>query len=116
MSEAEILEMTYFDRVTIDGKIKYKKTNGATAFKDGPKVKDIKCAISKKDFTVGEQTDITNNLSYRVVMFCSPKIDIVAGDSVKVTLESGIEKSYTAGEPFYYSSHLEVPLIIRKRN
>ncbi|EJO5347144.1 hypothetical protein NRP93_001217 [Clostridium botulinum] len=116
MNEVEILEMTYFDKATISGKIKCKKSNGATTFKDGPKAKDIKCSISKKELPVGEQTDITNNLSYKVVMFCNPKTDILAGDKVKVILESGIEKTYTAGEPFYYSSHLEVPLVIRKRN
>lgn len=116
MSEAEILEMTYFDKATINGKIKYKKPNGATAFKDGIKARDINCSISKKDLAVGEQTDTINKLIYKEVMFCNPKINIVAGDNIKVTLECGEIQHYEAGKPFYYSSHLEVPLITRNRN
>lgn len=115
MIDAEILELTYFDKATISGKVKYKKSNGATAFKDGVKAENIKCAISKKDLSVGEQIDTTNNLIYKEVMFCNPKTDIIAGDNVVVTLECGIKKSYVAGEPFYYSSHLEVPLVVRKK-
>lgn len=116
MTEAEVLEMTYFDKATIRGKLKYKKSNGTTAFiDDAIKAENIKCAISKKDLPIGEQTDTTNNLSYKVVMFCNSNIDVIVGDKVDVVLESGVNKLYVAGEPFYYKSHLEVPLSVRTR-
>jgi hypothetical protein len=49
-------------------------------------------------------------------MFCRPDTNIAAGDDVQVTFESGLKKNYIAGEPFPYSSHLEVPLTRKDRN
>ncbi len=111
MTEAEILELTYFDKATISGQTEYKKPNGATGFKSGIKVENVKCAVSKKDVSNVNQTDTTNNIQYNVIMFCSPDTPIIAGDDVEITFQSGLKRKYEAGEFFSYSSHLEVPLL-----
>ncbi|AWI04058.1 hypothetical protein [Clostridium drakei] len=111
MTEAEILELTYFDKAAIYGQIEYKKFNGAKAFKSGMKAENVKCAISKKDTSNVNQTDITNNIRYNVLMFCSTDTPITAGDDVEIIFENGIKRKYEAGEFFPYLSHLEVPLL-----
>lgn len=116
MSEAEILALTYFDKATISGQVPYTKPNGATAFKLGIKAEDINCAVSKKDVANVNQTDTTNNIQYNSIMFCDPEISIVSGDDVEVTFENGIKRKYEAGEPFYYASHLEVPLLRKEKS
>lgn len=111
MTEAEILETTYFDKAIIYGQVEYKKSNGATAFKQGIKAENIKCAISKKEVSNVNQTDTTNNIEYNLVMFCAPDTLIIAGDDVEVTFPNGLKRKYEAGEYFPYESHLEVPLL-----
>lgn len=111
ITEAEILEMTYFDKATIYGQTEYKKLNGATAFKQGIKAENIKCAVSKKDINNVNQTDTTNNIEYNLVMFCPPDTPIIAGDDVEVTFPNELKRKYEAGECFLYESHLEVPLL-----
>lgn len=116
MSEADILALTYFDKATISGQVAYIKPNGATAFKPGIKAEDISCAVSKKDVANVNQTDTTNNIQYNSILFCTPDIPIVSGDDVEVTFQNGIKKKYEAGEPFYYASHLEVPLLRKEKS
>lgn len=116
MSEAEILSLTYFDKVTISGQVPYTKPNGATAFKPGIKVEDISCAVSKKDVANVNQTDTTNNIQYNSILFCAPDTPIASGDNVEVTFENGTKRKYEAGEPFYYVSHLEVPLLRKEKS
>ncbi|WP_333861746.1 hypothetical protein [Clostridium sp.] len=116
MDEAALLELTYFDKATISGQIPYTKPNGAIAFKNGIKAESVKCAISKKEPQILGETETVANIKYTVVMFCRPDTNIAAGDDVQVTFESGLKKNYIAGEPFPYSSHLEVPLTRKDRN
>ncbi|MEA5008234.1 ABC transporter ATP-binding protein [Clostridium tyrobutyricum] len=116
MNEVDILALTYFDKATISGQVPYTKPNGATAFKSGIKVENISCAISKKDVANPNQTDTTNNIQYNSVLFCTPDTPIVSGDDVEVTFENGINRKYEAGEPFYYASHLEVPLLRKEKS
>ncbi|UZQ49856.1 ABC transporter ATP-binding protein [Clostridium kluyveri] len=116
MSEAEILSLTYFDKVTISGQVPYTKPNGATAFKPGIRAEDISCAVSKKDVASVNQTDTTNNILYDSILFCFPDVPIVSGDDVEVTFQNGMKRKYEAGEPFYYASHLEVPLLRKEKS
>ncbi|AZV57929.1 hypothetical protein [Clostridium sp. AWRP] len=116
MAEADILSLTYFDRATVKGEVKYKKENGALAFKLETKVENMKCAVSRKDAANVNQTNTINNIQYNSIMFCAPDSPIVSGDYVQVMLENGVMREYEAGEPFYYKSHLEVPLFRKEKS
>ncbi|KNF10062.1 hypothetical protein CLPU_1c02270 [Gottschalkia purinilytica] len=116
MSEdANLLEETYLDRATIIRKVKYRKANGSIGFKDEIKSQDVKCKISKREVIATTQTDTTNIAKYLVDMVCDSNVDIQGGDKVEITFFNDIKRSYFAGEPFFYTTHLEVPLERKER-
>ena len=87
--DAQILETTYFDICTIKRKEKAKDPNtGVTTTKEVTISKDVKCALSKKDSQVMNQTEV-GNLSYTHLLFVGPNTDILAGDIVDVTSTNG---------------------------
>lgn len=112
--DAQILETTYFDICTIKRKEKAKDPNtGVTTTKEVTILKDVKCALSKKDSQVMNQAEV-GNLSYTHLLFVGPNIDILAGDTVDVT-SFGITETFIASKPFKYSSHKEVYLALKER-
>jgi hypothetical protein len=114
MIDAQILETTYFDICTIKRKEKAKDPEtGVTITKEVTISKDIRCALSKKDSQVMNQTEV-GSLSYTHLLFTGPNVDILAGDSVDVT-SFGITETFIASKPFRYSSHKEVYLTLKER-
>ncbi|KNF07166.1 hypothetical protein CLPU_22c00180 [Gottschalkia purinilytica] len=111
IDEVSILETTYWDKCTIKRYGPYKKPNGATATGEYPVYENIKCAVSKKSTGTIIQTDTTNQARYELCLFIRPDIDIKLGDKIEVTYQNNREDKFKAGEPFYYSSHAEIPLI-----
>lgn len=112
MNEIEILESTYFDTAKI---IRYKEVetiSGITRLEE-IEICDIKCALSKGNSQIGyvirQDQDINYHISYNLVMFCNPTINIKPGDKVIIN-QMGRDLEYIAGEPFKYPSHQEVPL------
>ena len=69
---------------------------------------DIKCHCSQQQSKTKQ--DITNNIDYVVKLFTMPSFDILAGDVIEVTFENKQKRTYKAGEPLWYLSHIEVPL------
>lgn len=112
--DAQILETTYFDICTIKRKEKIKDPDtGITTTIEVVKEKDVKCALSKKDSQIMNQTEV-GNLSYTHLLFIGPNTDILAGDSVEVT-SFDITDIFIASKPFRYSSHKEVYLTLKER-
>lgn len=107
MTDAEILESTYFDRCNIKRKEKRKNPNtGVTETVDIVIAENVKCALSKSDNQVMSGEGV-GNLSFNHKLFLNPNVDIKEGDTVEVTVMGKIS-IYLASKPFYYSSHAEV--------
>lgn len=112
--EQKILESTYFHTAKITGLKEVIKEWGETVLEDGLIIDNVKCALSqdKRSFntnTIQAQQETT--ISYSAKLFCNPNVSIRAGDKIEVTLENGVVRGFIAGEPFYYPSHQEIPLI-----
>lgn len=99
----------YEDRAKISGYTEVKKPSGETRLEHGLKYEDIPCRISRRGLATNGQTETKNNIMYEITLFIAPEIKIKQGDVIDVT-GRGITRTYTAGEPFVYSSHQEVSL------
>ena len=114
MTDAELLESTYFDRCNIKRKEKIKNPNtGVTETVDVIIAEDIKCALSKSDNQVMSGEGV-GNLSFNHKLFLNPSIEIKEGDTVEVTVMGKIS-IYLASKPFFYSSHSETLLSYKER-
>lgn len=114
MSEAEILEMTYFDRCTIKRKAKVKNEDtGVTSTELKVIAESVKCALSKKDTPI-VSSDGVGKLVFTHQLFINPNADLKEGDIVEVT-SMGKISTYLASKPFYYPSHLIAPITIKER-
>lgn len=111
MLEQLIIESTYKELATIKGTRAVLKEWKETVLEEITIATDIKCGISQKSSSFNtSQNELENNIKYPVKMFCSPDVEIKAGDEVIITFENGTTRTYNAGEPLYYISHLETPL------
>ena len=114
MTDAEILESTYFDRCNIKRKEKIKNPNtGITETVDMVIAENVKCALSKSDNQVMSGEGV-GNLSFNHKLFLNPSIDIKEGDTIEVN-RMGKISIYLASKPFYYPSHIEVIVIYKER-
>ena len=114
MTDAEILESTYFDRCNIKRKEKIKNPNtGVTETVDMVIAENVKCALSKSDNQVMSGEGV-GNLSFNHKLFLNPSIDIKEGDTVEVD-RMGKISIYLASKPFCYPSHIEVIVIYKER-
>ena len=114
MTDAELLESTYFDRCNIKRKEKRKNPNtGVTETVEEIIAENVKCALSKSDNQVMSGEGV-GNLSFNHKLFLNPSIDIKEGDTVEVN-RMGKISIYLASKPFYYPSHIEVIVIYKER-
>ena len=114
MTDAELLESTYFDRCNIKRKEKIKNPNtGVTETIEIIIAENIKCALSKSDNQVMSGEGV-GNLSFYHKLFLNPSIDIKEGDTVEVN-RMGKISIYLASKPFYYKTHSETLLSYKER-
>ena len=114
MTDAEILESTYFDRCNIKRKEKIKNPNtGVTETVEKIIAENVKCALSKKDVPV-MTSDGVGKLAFSHLLFLNPNVDIKEGDTVEVN-RMGKISIYLASKPFFYSSHSETLLSYKER-
>lgn len=71
--------------------------------------KAIPCFLSQKSLASNRQTEPHNRIQYEVKLFLSPDVSIQQGDELHVA-RNGLTLTYTAGEPFRYTSHQEISL------
>lgn len=87
-----------------------KKASGETKLGQPQVIHESKpCRLSQKALSVNSQTEAANNVAYETKLFIEPELEIKQGDTITVT-HYGRTQSYTAGEPFIYSSHQEISL------
>lgn len=114
MTEAEILEMTYFDICTIKRKVKIEnEETGVTSSELKIIAENVKCALSKKDAPI-ISSDGVGKIVYTNQLFTNPNIDIQEGDILDV-VSMGNTTTYLASKPFPYPSHKITPVTERKR-
>lgn len=115
MTHADILATQYTHSMDIRGWVEYEKPNGATDSDERQKATAVPCSLSVSTSRNTNQTDAQNDIVYDSMIFCRPEVDVQAGDTLTVTLENGVQRTFTAGEPMYYPSHLEVPVTRKEK-
>lgn len=117
MTEADILETTYKDRVTVYRAFKDTLPSGESVFKGGLDGKvvyeDVKCALSKHKSGELQRSNSTAKTEPRFCLFTRPEIDIQTGDFLVILhLEEKIET--VAGFPERMESHNNIPIKLDK--
>lgn len=116
MSEADILAATYEDScsvyrpisVVVDGKTTFKKG------REGQQVyASIPCALSSAAGGDLVQTPSVASVPTKYTLFTRPEVDIQPNDWLEVD-QRGKRYELLAGLPDRFSSHNEVPLLLRK--
>ncbi len=117
MTDAEILEMTFFDTATCIRKVKVKdKNTGVSKFEDVIIFENMKCALSKKEQAAPLLDGEVGSIVSTHKLFINPLADIQLGDNLVVTNGMGQKCIYLASEPFYYQSHREIPVTKKVRS
>ncbi|AMA72925.1 ABC transporter ATP-binding protein [Aneurinibacillus thermoaerophilus] len=115
MTPADILATRYTHSMDIWGWVEYEKPNGETVNEERQKAVAVPCRLSVSVARNANQTDGANEILYDSLIFCRPEVDVRAGDTLTVTLENGLQRTFTAGEPIYYPSHWEIPVTRKEK-
>ncbi|HBE9358242.1 TPA: hypothetical protein KSJ12_003474 [Clostridioides difficile] len=109
MTEADILEMTYLDKMTIIRKLKgWNEETCSNDFSNVVIAENIPCAISRK-----EEAIVNGDIGSIVVnrkLFCRPEVDIKTGDTINTTYNHGEEAVFKVSKANIYPSHMEIPI------
>ncbi|HBG7849075.1 TPA: hypothetical protein KRF19_003683 [Clostridioides difficile] len=109
MTEADILEMTYLDKMTIIRKLKgWNEETCSNDFSNVVIAENIPCAISRK-----EEAIVNGDIGSIVVnrkLFCRPEVDIKIGDTINTTYNHGEEAVFKVSKANIYLSHMEIPI------
>lgn len=114
MTEADILEMTYLDKMTIIRKSKgWNQETCSNDFSNIIIAEDIPCAISRK-----EEAIVSGDIGVIVInrkLFCRPEVDIKTGDTINATYSHGEEAIFKVSKTNIYPSHMEIPITEAER-
>lgn len=111
--EADLLALTYEDVMTVKRNIEATdEETGISSFIENVVLEDIPCSLSRKDEAVisGDVPNIT--ATHKI--FTRPENEIIAGDIVEV-VRFGKLYTFIASKPFYYISHVEIPVTEKER-
>ncbi|MCC0654785.1 MULTISPECIES: hypothetical protein [unclassified Clostridioides] len=114
MTEADILEMTYLDKMTIIRKSKgWNEETCSNDFSSVVIAENIHCSVSRKEeaIVIGDIGTIVVNRK----LFCRPEVDIRAGDTINVTYSHGEEAVFKVSKANIYTSHMEIPIVEMER-
>lgn len=110
-SEQEIVARTFTMSAKIERSQSYKDENNFTKHGNETVYASMPCTIQRSSRRNSSQTEGPNEIEYDTVLIHSPSYLVKAGDKVTVTYPNGEASTFDAGEPFYFESHHEVPLI-----
>ena len=114
-AERMAIEMTYEDTAAISRTIATR--GGGNISKNVPSVvySGVACALSYSGSDSGRQTDAQNNVDYDAVIFASPDLLVLPGDTIVVKRfgrdnpSSGRTLIFEAvGRPAVYATHQEI--------
>ena len=76
-----------------------------------PSLQLVKCKYSQLGRGSNTtRTDSTNNIKYMPKIYCNPNLDIRAGDRITINYGTKVLGQFTAGDPYIYNGHQEVPV------
>ena len=108
--EADILESTYYDTMTIFSESQTLSEIGILENAGITEIySNIKCALSKKDVDYSK-----DDISTKYIIFCKPDIIVKAKDRAIIKTNYG-DYEGEFGVPFYYPSHIEIPFLRLER-
>lgn len=110
-SDQELLERTFDLKAKVDRFGSYEDEYGETKQGLNTVYESVLCAVEQATSRNITFTPSKSNIEFDTKMICSPSYVINAGDTITVTFVNNQEKKFTSGEPYYFSSHTEVPLI-----
>lgn len=103
------IDRHYTDVAQISRLVDFKTPTKETRKRTEVIYEGLPCRLSQKELATNGQTDTRNEVRYETKLFISAEYDICQGDTIMVKRGSTI-RTYTAGEPFPYSTHQEVSL------
>ena len=111
----QYIELFYLHKMTIYRNVEVEKPNGTIANElravDG--MVDIPCRISFNKLNVDnplKTTDTTNPIQEKPKIFCSPDLNIIAGDIVHITVSNKVYKGTASDVSMYADNHIEFTL------
>ena len=114
-AERAAIEMTYEDTATISRTEPATGANHITRAVPAVKYSEIICALSYSGSDKSQQTDAQNNVDYDAVIFASPDLLVLPGDTIVVKRfgrddpSSGRNLTFEAiGRPSVYATHQEI--------
>ncbi|EGT5271466.1 hypothetical protein KWL13_007470 [Clostridioides difficile] len=115
MTEADILALTYFCKMTIRRCVSIKnEETGVTDFNENVVItEDVPCGLNGNIPNIID-TDMTSSIS-AFELYCRPEVDLRVGDILDITLESGNVETFIASKPFPHLSHLQTNLTLKER-
>ncbi|MFI3231196.1 MAG: hypothetical protein R3Y29_06590 [bacterium] len=116
MSEADILELTYYDICDVYRSCKVVSEVGESIFKDDLVYESVKCGLSVS--SVGSAGKLNQSKSIAITsadyqLFVRPEIDILPNDVVVIT-RFGKKITCIAGLSICYISHNHIPLKLKE--
>jgi len=112
------IERMYTDRATISREIESESPSGETKQTQAAVYENQLCRISQKALSQNAQSEAQNDVRYETKLFIAPELDIRQGDGIDIArgqIRNGVWSplagkilTYTAGEPFPYSTHQEI--------
>lgn len=113
MSEAEILALTYYDKMSVYRPFKDALPTGESIFKnglDGKKVyENVACALSSYSGRKNSRNDVNVRVESDYKLFYSPDIVIEKNDTIEC-MHEGSRYILTAGKQYTLPSHAELPV------
>lgn len=113
MTEQQILEKTYKDRMNVTRSIAAQDESGESVWKPEIIYEDIPCALSKASSSAPEKTDVRRTVTNEMLIFASPEVLLQDMDRISIVTQAGQMFSGIAGKTVAYAgSHGETPMKI----
>lgn len=108
-----MIEQTYFHSMSVSRFVDTVDEYGQTKqeYAEIPSLQLIRCGYSQsKRNSNTTRTESVNQIVYQPKVFCDPTLDVRAGDRITINYNTRVIGEFTAGEPYIYDSHQEIPI------
>lgn len=114
MNEIDVLKSTYNDSMSVF-RNEYEKDDVGMSTKDlVEKMSNIPCEMDRVNTSVDKFVGDLFSLNTQYMIYTLPDLDVVVGDLVKV-IHRGKVYELEIGQPYFYSSHTEIPAKLKER-
>lgn len=105
---------TYFHTMDVSRLTDTEDDFGRTNQKYMPvlELQNINCGYSQSSRNMNTtRTESNNIIEFNPKVFCNPTLDIKTGDRISIKYHTRDMGEFTAGSPYIYDSHQEIPLM-----